>query len=99
MRRDERVSQMMDQISRAYGDKQVNQHEVRKLLLENAQLLEKTEDCGLVATKICQGIAWYTLSHQHDFPKALGVLYNQLKKEAVKYDATAMSALLLPLWF
>ncbi|MDU5337218.1 bacteriocin immunity protein [Enterococcus sp.] len=100
MERNEKVKQMMDHISQAYGDAEVKQRpEIQKLLLENAQLLEKTENRGLVATKICKGIALYAVSHQHDFPKALGELHNQLKSEAVKYDATAMTAILLPMWF
>lgn len=100
MERNEKVKRMMDQISRAYGDEEIKQRpEIQKLLLENAQLLEKTENRGLVATKICKGIALYAVSHQRDFPKALGELHSQLKNEAVKYDATAMTAILLPMWF
>ncbi|MFC0275870.1 bacteriocin immunity protein [Enterococcus devriesei] len=100
MSRSEKAKAMMDQISRAYGDREVKRYpEVQKLLLENAQLLEKTEDCGLVATKICKGLALFALAHQPDFPKALGELHNQLKKEATKYDATALATILLPMWF
>ncbi|MGM0174715.1 bacteriocin immunity protein [Enterococcus sp. DIV0800] len=100
MTRSEKTKAMMDQISRAYGDKEVKRYsEVQKLLLENAQLLKKTEDCGLVATKICKGLALFVLAHQPDFPKALGELHNQLKKEATKYDATALATILLPMWF
>ena len=100
MERNEKVKQMMDYISQAYGNAEVKQlPEIQNLLLENAQLLEKTEDRGLVASKLCKGITLYAVSHQHDFPKALGELHNQLKSEAVKYDATAMTAILLPMWF
>lgn len=100
MKRDEKAKQMMDQISCAYGDEFVKTSPgIKKMLFENAQVLEKTEDCGLVATKICKEIALYALSHQQDFPEALGTLHNQLKSEAMKYDATAMTAILLPLWF
>lgn len=96
----QKAEAMMDQISQAYGDQEIKQRpELQKLLLENAQLLEKTEDTGLAATRICKGIALYALAHQRDFPKALGELHNQLKSEAVKYDATAMASILLPLWF
>lgn len=100
MKRSEKAKQMMDQISQAYGDEEIKQQpEVMRMLFENAQILEQTEDYELVATKICKGIALYALSHQHEFPKALGILHNQLKGEAIKYDATAMTAILLPLWF
>lgn len=100
MKQSEKAEQMMDQISWAYGNEEVKTRpEVQQFLLENAKLLEKTEEYGLVATKICKAIALYALSHQHDFPSALGELHNQFKAEATKYDATAMAALLLPLWF
>lgn len=100
MMESQKAEEMMDQISQAYGDKEIQElPEVQKFLLENAQLLEKTEACGLVATKICKEIALYAFSHQCSFPKALGELHSQLKHEAMKYDATAMVAILLPVWF
>ncbi|MBO0459688.1 bacteriocin immunity protein [Enterococcus hulanensis] len=100
MKNSEKARQMMDQISQAYGNGEIKTlPEVQKFLLDNAQLLEKTEACGLVATKICKEIALYALSHQNEFPKALGELHKQLKSEAMKYDATAMAAILLPVWF
>lgn len=100
MRQSEKAKKMMDQISFAYAEEEIKRHpELQKFLLENAKTLEKTQNCGLVATKICKGIALYALSHQQDFPEALNVLHGQLKNEAVKYDATAMTAMLLPLWF
>lgn len=99
MKRSQKVKIMMDQISHAYGDEEVKRYpEAQELLLENAQLLEKTEEYGLVATKICKGLALFALAHQRDFPKALGELHNQLKKEATNYDATALASILLPMW-
>ena len=94
MMESQKAEEMMDQISQAYGDKEIQElPEVQKFLLE------KTEACGLVATKICKEIALYAFSHQCSFPKALGELHSQLKHEAMKYDATAMAAILLPVWF
>ncbi|MFC4772467.1 bacteriocin immunity protein [Enterococcus hermanniensis] len=100
MKRSEKARLMMDQISQAYGTETVKHiPEIQELLLSNAKILEKSEDCGLVATRICKGLALYALSHTHDFPEVLADLHTQLKVEAVKYDATAMTALLLPIWF
>lgn len=100
MNHNEKTEQMMDKLSRVYGSEEIKARpEVQKFLLKNAQLLEQTENYGLVATKICKEISLYALAHQHDFPKALGELHNQLKNEAMKYDATAMAAILLPVWF
>ncbi|MEG1503084.1 MAG: bacteriocin immunity protein [Enterococcus sp.] len=100
MKRSEKAHLMMDQISQAYGDEKVKCiPEIQELLLSNAKILEQSEDCGLVATRICKGLSLYALSHTLDFPKVLAELHTQLKSEAVKYDATAMTALLLPIWF
>ena len=44
MMESQKAEEMMDQISQAYGDKEIQElPEVQKFLLENAQLLEKTE--------------------------------------------------------
>lgn len=100
MKQEEKAKQMMDQISVAYADEAVKQRpELQEILLENATLLEKNGEYQLVATKLCKAISWYYLAHQQDFPKAIGILYNQVKGEAVKYDAVAISALMMPLWF
>lgn len=100
MKQEEKAKQMMDQISVAYADEAVKQRpELQEILLENATLLEKNDEYQLIATKLCKAISWYYLAHQQDFPKAIGILYNQVKGEAVKYDAVAISALMMPLWF
>jgi hypothetical protein len=99
-KRQEKVEQMLDQISAAYGDAAVKARpELRQLLLKAATELDKTGDYALTATKLCKTIALYYWTHQQDFPLAVGRLHQQLKGEAVKYDATAAAAFLLPVWF
>ncbi|MFL2028431.1 bacteriocin immunity protein [Loigolactobacillus zhaoyuanensis] len=96
----EKVERMLDQISAAYGDATVKaQPELRQILLQAATQLDKNGEYQLVATKLCKALALYYWTHQQDFPAAAGVLHQQLKGEAVKYDATAMAAMMLPVWF
>ncbi|MBO1308429.1 bacteriocin immunity protein [Enterococcus sp. 669A] len=100
MKQAEKAKQMMDQISTAYSDTTVKTRpQLQEILLENAALLEKHGQYQLVASKLCKSISWYYLTHQQDFPKAIGILYNQLKGEAVKYDGVAVTTLMMPLWF
>ncbi|MFD1318148.1 bacteriocin immunity protein [Loigolactobacillus zhaoyuanensis] len=96
----EKVERMLDQISAAYGDAAVAQRpELRQILLQAATQLDKNGEYQLAATKLCKAIALYYWTHQQDFPAAVGVLHQQLKGEAVKYDATAAAAIMLPVWF
>ncbi len=95
-----KVTQMLDQISAAYGDAVVKQQPaLQQILLKAATQLDKTGDYQLVATKLCKALALYYWQHQQDFPGAAVVLQQQLKGLALKYDATAAAAMLLPIWF
>ncbi|MFD0897860.1 bacteriocin immunity protein [Loigolactobacillus binensis] len=95
----QKITQMMDQISAAYGDPAVKmQPELQALLLQAAKQLDKEGTYQLVATKLCKALALYYWGHQHNFPAAAVKLHQQLKGEAMKYDTTAAAAILLPLW-
>lgn len=100
MKRKEKVSMMMDQLSKAYGDKDLNDRpDLRAVILKSAQELEKTEDPDLVASKLCKAITMNYFVKRENFPKAIVVLFNQLKGKEMKYDGTALATILLPLWF
>ncbi|WP_281165685.1 bacteriocin immunity protein [Liquorilactobacillus sicerae] len=93
------VQQLLDQLSQTYSDPEVKRFPaIQRMIFASAQELEKSQDCGLVATKLCKEIVLYYWSHQSDFPKALILLHHQIKSRAVKYDATAITAMMLPLW-
>ena len=100
MKRKEKVSMMMDQLSVAYADKDLNARpDLRELILKSAQELEKSEDVDLVASKLCKAITLNYFVKRENFPKAIVTLFNQLKGKEMKYDGTAFAAMLLPVWF
>ncbi|KRK81313.1 bacteriocin immunity protein [Companilactobacillus nodensis] len=99
--RDEKVKAMMDQISTAYSDPDVKKSaDAKKILLDSAKELEKSEDVDLVSTRLCKKIATYCFSHPKEPLRALVVLHDQVKHYAVKYDTTALTAMLAgTVWF
>ncbi|MDA3973668.1 bacteriocin immunity protein [Enterococcus thailandicus] len=91
---------MMNQLSSAYSDEKVTQMpKIKEMIFNAAQELEKTENTKLVAAKLCQVITLSYLENKQEFPEAVIKLYYQLKHDAEIYQGTAMSAMLLPLWF
>ncbi|KRM90142.1 hypothetical protein FC80_GL001479 [Liquorilactobacillus cacaonum DSM 21116] len=97
---DEKVSKFLDQLSVAYADEQIKkQPDAQQFILESAQELEKTQNCDLVASKLVKKIVMYYWPHKNDFPEALITLHKQVKGYAVKYDAIATTALIMPIWF
>lgn len=99
-KREEKVSQMMDQLSVAYGDPEVQRMpDLKKAIFNSAQELEKTENVDLVASKLCKKITLNYYVNREHFPEAATVLYNQIKTKEMKYDGTAIAAMLLPIWF
>lgn len=94
------VKQLLDQLSQAYGDPEVKQSAAaQKMIFASAQELEKSQDCDLVATKLCKEMVLSYWFHQNNFPKALIVLHHQIKSRAIKYDAMAITSMMLPSWF
>jgi hypothetical protein len=99
-KRIEKVERTLDLISEAYGDAEIAKRPAaRKMLLEAATQLQKSEDVALTSTKLTKQITLYYLDHKGDFPGALQKLYMSLKREATVYDATMISAMMLPVWF
>ncbi|MDN2453560.1 bacteriocin immunity protein [Lactobacillus sp. UCMA15818] len=100
MAKENEIEKMLDQLSAAYADEQVKQQAgAGEIILAMAKELEKTGNCDLVASKLSKEIVLYYWQHQKDFPAALITLHNQIKKRAVKYDATAVTAMMMPIWF
>ena len=100
MKKEQFLKEMLDQLSAAYADEQVKrQAEAGEIILAMAEELEKTENCDMVASKLSKKIVLYYWRHQKDFPAALITLHNQIKQRAIKYDATAVTALMMPNWF
>lgn len=100
MKKQEDIEKMLDLLSVAYADEQVKQQaEAGEMILALAKELEKTGNCDLVVSKLSKNIVLYYWQHQKDFPSALITLHNQIKQRAVKYDATALTAIMLPMWF
>ncbi|AUJ33198.1 MAG: bacteriocin immunity protein [Liquorilactobacillus nagelii] len=100
MKKQAAVEQMLNQLSQAYAACEIKeQPEAQQLIFSAAQELEKNGDCDLVASKLCKKIVLYYWEHKDNFPQALADLHGQIKSKAVKYDATAISAIMLPMWF
>lgn len=100
MKNEEKVKEMLNQLSQAYADPEVKKYPVvQELIFSAAQELGKSGDCGLTATRLCKKMVLYYWSHQNEFPPALVTLHKQIKPEAIKYDGTALLAMLLPVWF
>ena len=100
MKNEEKVKEMLDQLSQAYADPEVKKYPaVQELIFSAAKELEKNGNCGLTASRFCKKMVLYYWSHQNEFPSALVTLHKQIRPEAVKYDGTALFAMLLPVWF
>ncbi|CAJ1184912.1 hypothetical protein CPR19088_GLDEOEPO_01809 [Companilactobacillus paralimentarius] len=100
MKNSEQVSLMMDQLSKAYGDTEVKRHpDLAKMILDSAQELEKNHNPELVSSRLCKKITVSYLANSKDFPKAIIVLFNQLKGKEMKYDGVALATMMLPIWF
>jgi len=100
MKRTEKVNLVMDQLSKAYGDADVKKRpDLAKLILDSAKELEKSQDVDLVSSRLCKKITLSYLAGAKDFPKAVIILFNQLKGKEMKYDGTAIAAMMMPLWF
>lgn len=94
------VQMMFQQIDKAYADEVVKQQPaLREILLKSAKELQDHGDCQLVATKLTKAITLYYWEHQKDYPAALNTLYHEIKGQAVKYDTTAVAAMMMPIWF
>lgn len=97
---DEKVTEVMNQLSTAFSDAEVKKYpELKNMIFESATQLNKNGDVDLVATKLCKKMTLYYLSNKDAFPKAAIILFNQLKNKSMKYDSTAAAAMLMPLWF
>lgn len=100
MKNSEQVSLMMDQLSKAYSDDEVKRKpELAQMILNSAKELEKNHNPELVSSRLCKKITISYLANNKDFPKAIIVLFNQLKGKEMKYDGTALAAMMLPVWF
>ncbi len=61
--------------------------------------LTKTQNTGLVATKMVKSLVQYYWITKTQLPEAAIELHHQIKRDATVYDSIAMSAMLLPVWF
>ncbi|WP_125712325.1 bacteriocin immunity protein [Companilactobacillus kedongensis] len=96
----EDVKLMLDQISKAYSDESIRAYpDIKDMLLRYATQLEKDDYTDLIATKLCKEISLYYFKNGSKLPEALIELYKYLKPKAIKYDATAVAAFMLPIWF
>lgn len=99
MKNSEKVSIMMDQFSTAYNDPDTKKRpDVAKLILDSAKELEKNQNVDLVATRLAKKITLSYLANSKDYPKAVIVLFNQLKGKEMKYDGIAVAAMMMPMW-
>ena len=97
---DEKVETMLDQMSHAFSDPEVQKREdIKTLIFNSAKELEKTEYPDMVSFKLCKSLVLTYLAKKEEYPKAAIVLLNQLRGKEVKYDGIAASAMLLPIWF
>ena len=100
IQKDEKVETMLDQMSVAFSDEDVkNQPELREMIFNYAQELTKTQNTGLVATKMVKSLVQYYWITKTQLPEAAIKLHHQIKRDATVYDGIAMSAMLLPVWF
>ena len=100
MKNKEKVTLVMDQLSTAYGAEDMKDHQdLKDMILKEAKDLEKNQNVDLTSSRICKQIALEYLAHKENFPKSLIVLHNQLKTNAMKYDGTAIAAMMMPVWF
>jgi len=99
MKRAEKVTIMMNQLSTAYSDPEIkDKASLKDIILKSAKELEKTEDVDLVSSKLCKSITLYAIANKNNLPKSTVVLFNQLKGKEMKYDGTAIASILLPLF-
>lgn len=97
---DERVKILMDQLSVAYNDPGVQAVPDFKVMIMNAaKELQKEHNPALVSTRLHKAIIAAYWAHRQVFPAALNTLYDQLSSATMKYDATAIATMLLPVWF
>lgn len=99
MAKQAKAEQLMAQLSIAYSDSVVKRLPIlRDYLLKAAGELNRSGDAALVASKLYQKLALYQSVHKQAMPPAIVLLQQQLKKQALKYDATAIIATLFPFW-
>ncbi|AKP67477.1 bacteriocin immunity protein [Companilactobacillus ginsenosidimutans] len=97
---DEKVEQMLDQLSKAYSDPEVQKRaDLKTVIFNSAQQLEKNRDPDLTSSKLCKSLTLAYLAGKEGYPKAAIILFNQLKGKEVKYDGVALASLMMPVWF
>jgi len=96
-----KVNEFMDKLSVAYDDPAINKRkDLKKMILEYATELDKTENVDMLSSKLCKRISLEYLSNKNDFPKTIIDLFNYCKIYETKYDGIALSAILLgQVWF
>lgn len=99
--RAEKVKEMMDHLDSAYNDININKRpDLKKMILEYATELEKTEDVDLLSSRLCKRISIEYLENKKDFPKSVIDLYYFSRGKGEKYDAIALSAIMAgSIWF
>lgn len=96
----ESVKRLMDLLSATYADEEVKKYsDLKSLILRSATELEKTENVDLICSQLSKQLVVYYLSHKKEFPKAALDLYNKISGHSMKYDSTALAAIMLPAWF
>ncbi|KRO00019.1 bacteriocin immunity protein [Companilactobacillus kimchiensis] len=100
MKREEKVTLLMDQMSEAYADPEVKKNpELAQSILNSAKELEKNGNVDLVSTRLCKKIWLSDIGNNNKIPKAALVLYNQCKGKEMKYDGIATAAIMSGFWF
>lgn len=100
MKNKEKVELTMDQLSTAYGAEDMKDRpDLKEMVLKEAKALEKNGNVDLTSSRLCKEIALEYIKQKENFPKSLIVLHNQLKKNATRYDGTAIAAMMIPVWF
>ncbi|MCH4009633.1 bacteriocin immunity protein [Companilactobacillus sp.] len=96
----EKVDEMMNQLSTAFSDPEVKKYsELKDLIFKAATELEKNGNVDLVSSRLSKKMTIYYLSHKKEFPRAAVDLFNQISQRRMKYDSTALAAIMLPVVF
>lgn len=91
----EKVQEMMDLLSKAYADPEMNQRpDLKAMVLKYATDLQKSGDVDLLSSRLCKEITLKYLANKTNFPKSMMDLYYASKGKETKYDGIALAAML-----
>ncbi|ADG40894.1 MULTISPECIES: bacteriocin immunity protein [Leuconostoc] len=100
MTSEQKVEQMLDDMSVAFSDSDIKASpELRDIIFNYAKELDSKRDYHLIASKLVKRFVMYYWETNKELPPAAIRLHNQVKPYATRYDGIAISTMLLPTWF